>query len=246
MKEIRFIAMMRSGQHAIINWLLSQLPKPYQFVNDPLHPTNEHLYKTRLISPEDLYLVYNIEDRFILPGIEECESFLYDHSAEREGEIFNVLILRDPFNMFASRYARQTGRKNLATGEKQSEEIKSGRWSPLGGWTTKKAIECWKNHAQEIHSPTEINMIIQFNEWVQSEEYRQSISESLGLDFNDSEITKRAAVQGEGSSFEGLKDNKNDKVLTRYKKYKYDKYFNSLFDQEVKDMCQEIFGWTIS
>lgn len=240
MKEIRFFAMMRSGQHAIINWLLAQLPE-HSFVNDPLHPINWIHGKAKFSKPDDLFLVYNVEDRFILSGIKECEEKLYDHSEERDGEIINVLILRDPFNMFASRYSRETNRKKLTTGEKQHEEIMECSWSPLEGWTSKKAVECWKSHAKEIASPTVINLIINYNQWVLNEDYRQSLAKFFGVEFNDVNYNIQAVVQGEGSSFR-----KNDsKVLKRCKKYIYDSHFMSLFDEETIELAQGIFGWNI-
>tara|TARA_Y100000034_G_scaffold288_1_gene400 strand:- start:2145 stop:2885 length:741 start_codon:yes stop_codon:yes gene_type:complete len=245
MKEIRFFAMMRSGQHAVINWLLAQLPKPHTFINDPLHPV-QRFGKKRLAQPNDLYYVYNIEDRFILDGAAESEEKLHDYSDVRDGGIINVLILRDPFNLFASRYARETARKNLATGEKQHEEIRNCSWSPLEGWTSKKALECWKNHVKEVRSPTIINLIVNYNEWVLSEEYRKSLSEFFEVEFNDVGYEKLAIVQGEGSSFDGIQKLESSKVLKRYKKYIYDGYFMSLFDKETVALAEDIFGWTIS
>jgi hypothetical protein len=242
MKEIRFFGMMRSGQHAIINWLLGQLPQ-HTFVNDPLYPTQT--FGAKLSKPEDLFLAYNVEDRFIDQGIKECEAKICDHSEERDGNIINVLILRDPFNMFASRYARETGRKNLTTGEKQHESIAGCLWSPLGGWTSKQSIECWKSHAKEIAQPTEINIVINYNEWAINQEYRKQISEFFEVEFNDNAFGEMALVQGEGSSFDGTTKKENSKMLNRYKRYKYDKYFMSLFDEEVNDLTQEIFGWNI-
>jgi hypothetical protein len=242
MKEIRFFAMMRSGQHAIINWLLAQLPQ-HTFVNDPLYPTQT--FGAKLSKPDDLFLVYNIEDRFIVAGIEECKEKIYDHSEEREGDIVNVLIIRDPFNMFASRYARETSRKNLTTGEKQHENIVDCSWSPLGGWTSQQAVVCWKSHVKEVASPSDINLIINYNKWAVDEEYRKQISEFFEIEFNDSAFNEMAIVQGEGSSFDGTTKKENSKVLNRYKRYKYDKYFVSLFDKETNDLAKEIFGWNI-
>jgi hypothetical protein len=243
MKEIRFFAMMRSGQHAVINWLLAQLPDPHTFFNDPLYPTQA--FGAKLSKPDDLFLIYNIEDRFIPAGIEECKEKIYDHSKERDGDIINVLILRDPFNMFASRYARETSRKNLATGEKQHEGIASCSWSPLGGWTSQQALECWKDHAKEVTQPSCMNLIINYNMWATSEEYRKQISEFFEVEFNDVAFNEMAIVQGEGSSFDGTTKKSNSKTLNRYKRYKYDKYFTSLFNKEVNDLAKEIFGWNI-
>lgn len=245
MKEIRFFAMMRSGHHAIINWLIAQLPEPFTFINDPLHPAL-NIGKKNLTQEGDLYFLYNIEDRFIQDGIKESEECLHDYSDIRKGKINNVLILRDPFNLFASRYARETARKNLVSGEKQHKEILNCSWSPLGGWTSKKALQCWKNHAKEVENPTKINLIINYNQWVLSEDYRKSISKWFGLEFNDVNYGEIAVVQGEGSSFDGIKKTNNNRVLNRYKRYIYDKYFMSLFDDEIKDLANKIFGWTIN
>ena len=243
MKEIRFFAMMRSGQHAVINWLLAQLPEPHTFFNDPLYPTQA--FGVKLSKPDDLFLVYNIEDRFISAGIEECKEKIYDHSKERDGNIINVLVLRDPFNMFASRYAREITRKNLTTGEKQHESITNCSWSPLGGWTSQQAFECWKDHVKEISNPSNINLIINYNSWATDKEYRKEIANFFEVEFNDKAFDKMSIIQGEGSSFDGINRTENSKVLVRYKKYKYDKYFMSLFNKETSDIAKDIFGWNI-
>lgn len=243
MVEIKIFSLMRSGQHAIIDWILNQLSGKIVYINDILHPDCKQYHNTKLCNEKETdYLIYNLEDRFITAGEQEASRVIFRHNSDR---IIKILIIRDPYNLFASRYARQTTRINPITGEYQHEEISKCRWTPLKGWTSQAALKCWKDHAIEAIKPTKVDLVIKYNEWFQNKEYRKKIADYLNLNFTDEGIEHISDV-GEGSSFDGIKYQNNAKemkVLQRYKKYKYDNYYISLFDEEIRKMTKEIFNW---
>ena len=235
---------MRSGSHPIIDWMVNQLPGKTTYINDILHPDCKDYHNIKLCDEHADFLVYNLEDRFLRAGEREANRVIYDHSFRKDMK--RILIIRDPYNMFASRYARETSRTNPITGEFQHPEISKCRWTPLKGWTSPAAIRCWKDHATEAIRPTFVDVVIKYNNWFSDAEYRKQIAEELGLNFTDKGINKINLV-GEGSSFDGVKYQDNASkmnVLHRYKRYLYDTYFVSLFDEEIKNMTQKIFNWT--
>jgi len=241
MLEIRIMAMMRSGQHAVIDWLLNQLPGNVVYINDILHPDCDKYHHIKLCNENTDFFIFNIEDRFLAAGDEEADRMVFNHMAPKK----RILIIRDPYNMFASRYARETARTNPITGELQHPEISKCSWTPLKGWTSPAAIRCWKDHAVEAIKPRITDVVINYNKWFADIEYRKTIAHGLNLNFTDKGIDKINEI-GEGSSFDGVKyqdQASKMNVLSRYKRYKYDKYYTSLFDEEMKDMTHRIFQW---
>jgi len=242
MKELSILYMQRAGGHAIANWLTNQLPTTnYVFINNIFHYDNRLLFNKPLVKNNTEYLIYTIEDMSIGQAEKTKQRLLYKHNSDK----LNVLIIRDPYNLFASRYARQIGETNPITGEKQPESIKSCNWSPLKTWTGKSAIDCWRNHAQEALSHFNIDLCIFYNRWIQDKSYRQQTAKDLGLNFTDRGIDE-VSTHGEGSSFDGLTyQGKASEMAvdTRWKKYKYDSYFCSLFDDRIHTLAQMLFGF---
>ena len=92
------------------------------------------------------------------------------------------------------------------------------------------------------------NMFVSYNDWVQSKEYRRDLANRLELPFTD-EGRQKVARWGPttwGDSFDGLKyDGKatDMKVMERWKKFKNDRMYISIFrDGEVTELCRKMFG----
>jgi len=109
-----------------------------------------------------------------------------------------VLVIRDPFNLLASRH------RHAIAGS-----------SERGGLV---ALEMWKQHAQEALGDTNYLVskggegpsrlvVIKYNDWVESRCYRKQVAEQLGLQFcstADREAVGYVPLYGRGSSFDGL------------------------------------------
>jgi hypothetical protein len=148
---------------------------------------------------------------------------------------FFLLVLRDPFNFFASRYGYG---------------IKSGERSPfyLDPIYRKKVVELWKENARfylDIKKEKSRWIGINYNEWVTSVNYRKELASTLGLSFSDKGF-KEVTTYGLGSSF-GDKDlyaNENTaKVLNRWQQFANEKAFKEIFkDDEIWELSEAIFG----
>lgn len=244
--ELRVVGMSRSGNHAIINWMLQQAPGRYCFLNccepktNPFHsarptasgevvevnyqPFDLAAERAGCFSPKE-WLVHSYEDCFL--GMVHHRVFEQHHdewvgaSARRR----DVLILRDPFNLFASRLQRSQG------------SITHG---------TNKRI--WLQHAREFlgrrrYLPKN-RLAISYNRWVVDCGYRRSIAEALGLRFTDAGFETVVATAG-GSSFDGLRYNgraSQMKVFERWKSHADEPRYRSLFNEEIVALSHEIFG----
>jgi hypothetical protein len=209
MKFITMTGMSRSGNHGIIRWIVSHYEESghaVHFYNNTVVPFLEHINfmmpdvdkstkKVLLVSLEDVA----INERF------SKMSSLADH---------NILLVRDPANLFASRIAGLGPDRGLLMPEGSGERDKM-----IGAAATSKAlpnqVERYKNHYGEFCGDTNFlgkKVCISYNRWVVDEDYRRGIVEStLGLKFSDAKYKNRA-----GSSF-GKPASSAEEYLDRWK-----------------------------
>lgn len=254
--EIRIIGLSRSGNHAIINWIINQLQGRYCFMNcaEPKYnpyftsrPLSEggNSYLTNILN-FDLekeregnftlkdYLLYSHEDCFL--GAMNNRHFKENRrewvGATAAGK--DLLILRDPFNLFASRI-----KSGLITGHYTHHGTK-----PISVLTLKRI---YKQHAREFLGKKKYlknRVLINFNRWTSEKEYRKAIAEKLNISFSDKGFTEVMNVAG-GSSFDGTdfcgNANKMD-LNNRWKEFASDESYWSFFDEELVELAREIFG----
>lgn len=255
--EFRVVGISRSGNHAIINWILSQIKGTYCFLNcaEPKYNPFESArplslggktYETNMAS-FDLesekrgdflnkdFLLYSYEDCFL--GSLDHKMFK-DHREEWVGKSTlkkNIIILRDPINLFASRLKANLLQGHYSHGAK-----------PITLLTLKRI---YKQHANQFlgrKTYLKNSVGINFNSWTMDKNYRKSITDELGIPFTDDGFDEVSGVVG-GSSFDGMKfsGNANEmKLHNRWEEYKEDEKFIDLFDLELLDLAEEIFGTT--
>lgn len=238
--------MSRSGNHAVINWILSQATGRTCFINcaEPkFNPfaTARPLDDGRSVlanyadfdlaaerrgefSAKDL-LIYSHEDCFL--GTMARGAFEQQHDAmvgpsRRRAD---VLILRDPYNLFASR-------------------LHGG----FGDVSNSIAMRIWKQHAREFTGEKRYlkqrRVLISYNRWASDRAYRRRVAADLGIEFGDDSIAEVPAA-GNGSSFDGRRYHGSAtrmKILERWKHFAEDRAFAALFDREVRELSRRIFG----
>ncbi|MFA6572376.1 MAG: hypothetical protein WCT77_14205, partial [Bacteroidota bacterium] len=160
-KLIHFIGLKRSGNHAVINWLLRNISftsgAESQFYNDVFNPwqtldpklvyqPNPDTNSITLLSYEDIPL----------GQIAELPTIIAERELIPDAEIHKVLLIRDPFNLFASRmkHIDNLNRNGITRG------------ITLMPWTTVK--ELWKQYAREFlnnESLLQSKIGINYNLW---------------------------------------------------------------------------------
>jgi hypothetical protein len=229
--EIRVFALSRSGHHAIIYWMASQClgsttflnsctlnENPYTSAQHKLLYSNHHFIQSDMHSRKNT-LIYNYENY-------DIAQFKPGQLAQYVGEniIKHLLILRDPFNLCASRL-----RYGLTT-EK----------------TIKQFCDLWCSYALEFLLETEYlnpKITISYNKWIADYQYRANIARMIGLKFYDA---FREVIPSDGfgsSSFDGLQyQNKafSMKVLERWKTVS--PHIFKLFNDRVYILSNKIFG----
>ena len=263
--EIRIIGLQRTGNHAIINWIISQTPGRTFFLSDvrasenpyasmsefehyesgslvtrltfwepPAAPIDElcqHGYGREVagsFSAKQL-LIYNYEDQ---PLTRICSDYCEQNHDKWLGishTRFDVLIVRDPFNLLASRLRMGSA----LSGIKDYDRVKV----------------LWKEYAREYLSMTRVlggrPILVNFNEWFLSRTYRCELARTLNLVFSDAGVDHVAGFGG-GSSFDGFAFQgraREMRILERWKAFADDDDYKALLgDGEMLDMSRAIFG----
>jgi hypothetical protein len=205
--------MQRAGHHAVLNWLAGHYSNCTLY-ND-FTCENRIEYMTGTGTGNCAFLT--VEDYTIA----NSQKIIDSHNGTRKHII--LLVLRDPYNLFASRL--------------------SARFTVRSGAVSNDAITLWKDHARAFLHQTFVP--ISFNEWFINQDYRKSIADFFGYDYNESKL-KEVPEFGYGSSFDSCDLNgKADKmkVLERWKTCLNDsKYLEAIQDTDLTTLSTKIFG----
>lgn len=208
--EFRVYGQMRSGNHAIIGWLIDQFAgQRVLFLNNVEHggadpfatAAQKEFYaieeeldiETLRAAPKDA-LIYSYEDRKECAGIGFLQSISGENGEHDDlqglGESatrHHLLIIRDPFNCLASRKRLIETRGPLG-GIKDYDQIASD-WVALAH----RAISL-------MERPDGCTIVVPYNRWSKDLEFRKSLSAQIGGTFSDASM-KSQAEYGGGSSF---------------------------------------------
>lgn len=283
--HIRVCGLQRSGNHAVIDWIIAQHKgKSNCFLNNVRHgnhdPYKNHKQKfcvglddqaetESLRSEYKHLLIYSYEDdQGQMGSKKDLLESVFDPEFERSrlGYLRNaehsldVLIIRDPFNFFASRLKKL----DWLSGEKDLKLIAHN----------------WKMLAQEAiqieNTPRPERLVVNFNQWLKEKKYRRILSEQMFGSYDDSSMMNISRV-GMGSSFDSLDYSpltwrtifrnwtkifdpkkylnmgeyinrffygaKKMKVMDRWKTFVNNSLYQSIFaDKEIMELSEEIFG----
>lgn len=235
--EIRVCALRRSGHHGIISWIAHHFSSQAHFLNncpmykDPwiahgsCHPLQHTVDAIPLRDENKECLIIGFEE-FDVRKLQREPLFIPSGTAGTSSHVLNVLILRDPFNYYASRF----------------------KACPKAQWQVSldDAREIWKGYAYEFLGRTNFlypKILINYNKWFSSVEYRRSISKEMGLSFTDAGLNYYGMF---GSSFDGTKmDGKTQEmdVLNRWKHFvNHPRYRELVNDKELRDISDKLFG----
>ncbi len=214
MKKIFLVhGLQRSGNHAIINWIRKQ--DRFVFFDNVIPitpiltgqnqipaPLNYSKWLRKNLTQRKLPL-YNYLKQIMLMRHSLLVS-LEDHPLTLRPfkntpyPISNILILRSPSNLFASRIRR-------ASSEKVRNKLGKDLVYPSKmGVAMERVIDLWKLYANECLGNTnflENKTCIYFDAWFANQDYRKNISQKLGISFTDYGFSKVPKAGG-GSSFD--------------------------------------------
>jgi len=231
---------------AIMHWLGSQCIEPYdpviseQYKNFGIGPTTAYVTMNIVNDDKDWRdwlgkVVSKVQDKPLMLIDDQTSADLEEIANERYPYLCRtferewlpvVLVLRDYYNNWASG-RRRLNKKNL-------------RQTWLQGFA-----RTWAGYAREVEKPS-LNLVpVLFNSWIQDAQYRQGISEQLGLTSHDRFLK---FVPWPGSSFadkvpaQGNWNPPNaEDLLVRFKQVDL-KQLRDATTEEVVELARKVFG----
>lgn len=216
---IVFIGLQRSGNHAVINWVLSQSRGPCAFFNHVRphqYPTERHRREFRFNNLKALPTVaFSYEDRDlddIRQG--ELQQFMATHVDKIEDKHV-CLVLRDVRNMMASRFAKKPH-------EHESPEA------------ARAVVERWKSYCElafqeEAGFPGFKLVPAFFDHFLEDADYRDRLSGALEIRRGNVGLDT-VTDYGHGSSFSGTETLDKSAVANRWQRFDEDPVFGALLD----------------
>lgn len=242
--EVQALGMSRSGNHAVANWIFEQAPGPKLLLNcaegktDPFatcrplsldqpgwrrapEPSPSAAPPERIANRALLFHGY--EDSWFAHAFSRELEARHDAWLGPSRRRVRLLILRNPFNLFASR---------LKMGAALSLHVSRAMW---------------KQHAREAAGDTRKlgdGVVVLYDRWAAERSYRRDIAERLGLRFTDAGADRVAGTMG-GSSFDGTAfDGCAARMATdrRWAAYVDDPRYRAIFDEEMISLSTRLFG----
>lgn len=233
----KFFGLQRSGNHAVINWLVGLDQQGFIFFNNvdwkkPISesvsavslppgikayasreskkspPVIKHEYINNLSLIEGGKLLFSYENMNMSSYVDKRINRNIVASFGSPISKTNILIVRNIFNMLPSA-ARMVRRQ-------QAQKRRSDEWFVE---VMRKRVEMWKSYAflaVEASSFSRGEFIpILFDKWVVDKSYRDSLAEVFGLLNKDKNIDF-VSDAGNGSSFSGIKGVEQKGVVNRW------------------------------
>ncbi len=232
---MRVFGMQRSGNHAVLSWILGQHDGASLFINNvklsyalraSRHDARELRAPRRGLAPPLLLLSHEGIDL----ATQAPQATRYDQRARTPQR---VVIVRNPYNLFASRFRLH---------ERRGWQRSYGE----GG------VPMWVGYAQAALGETQPlpgATFVLYDRWVSEEHYRAQIAEVLGLTFTDAG-RDQVADYGGGSSFDRLSfDGSASRmdVLRRWEHFRDEPLLRRLADNpEVRRLSGALFGETVA
>lgn len=246
---LRVLGLQRSGNHAIIRWLISQFSDMNTiFANNVKHGDSNPLLTCDLLEINDIKTtfdkenIHNLSNKLFLYSYEDASSkmnnddfissvFSTDFEKNKNTYIgeslneFSIVIIRDPFNFFSSRLKKI----NELTGSSCITIIKDN-------WIKTASLALGDIKQEHVDHPI---IVINYNKWFKSKDYRKHLSKKLHGKFSDKTLLQ-VSQEGGGSSFDGTEYTKMSFKLfwSKKKRLLYIQTYKNIFKNFRKLFAQ--------
>ncbi|MEX0806258.1 MAG: hypothetical protein WD940_02725 [Patescibacteria group bacterium] len=224
------------------NWLLSNSSGRIKRVNNVFDLCED---PPKILTTKDLVdgrrdrnftLLLGYEDVDLL-NLDSVPGVKYENEILEDSTKIKILLVRDPFNFFASRL------KMLRDMQEQ------GVRNPIQkiGW--KGISRLWRTYAKEYLGETNLlgdRVNVNYNDWFSNRDYRDELCQRCLGTVNRDLSVQDVVEHGRGSSFDYTKFHGSAQkmaVLERWRYFKDDEfYLNLMRDEELVSLSNRIFG----
>lgn len=241
--EFRVFGLRRGGNHAIIGWLASAMPNDSVYYFNDVSCDYARLYNTIVIGPSDFkagtvarklikYPNWASNKKCIIQSYEDQPlDIIKEVNKQNNGNIknkVNIMIIRDPFNMVASRL----------------ELYRKGNYFVE---VTPQVMKLWESYANEYLGNTNVlsedgtkTVCVNYNKWHIDSTYRDEIARQIGIDPTLADINMRMFFGG-GSSFNNTELSNNPENTAKEQLEQQQKSLKS--DEKNSDFNQRWFKY---
>ncbi|MDB9529271.1 hypothetical protein PN498_24980 [Oscillatoria sp. CS-180] len=240
-QEIRVAGLRRTGNHAVIGWIRAQHSKYALHFNHPPASKNpyQNAYKhckkdilkqgARGDFSQQSLLIISYEDQPLAEVSSRKFELFHDVYVGRSQTRYDLLVLRDPFNLLAS-------------------QLKSNMVR-LSDESVQTTVSLWKSYAREFLDETQFlchrKTCVNFNRWHRDVDYRRAIATRLNIEFTDAGREKVRGYGG-GSSFDktGMDGEATKmKLAQRWRTFEHETSFWDVFkDKQLLEYAEAIFA----
>jgi hypothetical protein len=217
-KDFLIAGTKRSGHHAVITWLASQMPETVRHYNDILYEPFSHGEVVCKSRPGDTY-IGNVEKRNIY-SMEDVP--LSNLTNLHKSNLTIVVVIRDIRNTLAS-------------------DIKACNPKVVNKHL-KKLVGIWRGYV-EGYLGSSPEYFILFDRWFKDKSYRRKICYDLNVPFTDKGLNK-VPNYGGGSSFDLTKFNgkaQHMDVLNRWVRFKDHSLYKKYYSPEIRKLNELIY-----
>ena len=214
MKTYDICGLSRSGNHAIIFWIIDNLVESIQHIGNDIY-----IDKNQKVCFINNVNIHNKLNSYIF------SSYNFDYLIRSYEDMFfnyqtNIIILRDFLNLICSRYKKYNNYKhNICLNNEYICDIHY-------------LIKVWKQHTHSLEKT------ILYNKWCLSKTYRDKVCKNLiGIDNLVDNFDKISKIGG-GSSFE------NKDYLNRYNLIDLPSHIKKIIleDNELLELNEKLFS----
>ena len=239
-KYVYIFSIARQGHHAIMEWLCKQAKTATYFNNCIINPFEKHItlqnWRYDYQDGEKIKEERVKFDHAKEADTSESDLVIFNFVNERIVENFKIhtwidktqpnycVVVRDFYNCWSSIL-----RRNLRRREDRKED-----------W-----IELVKAAVGDYYVPEEINFVdISFNRWFADMDYRENLTQRLGLELKDSSTGTESKIGKTSFALKDIDKHKMD-VLSRWQFYKDDLKLWDDINFQIEDLCKRYFGFKI-
>jgi len=234
----------RSGGHAVLHWLgagysnytlVSEIPVTYR----PLKRFSNVEWNVDAV-------FFAVEDKFIAPRSKELTSLLDTYPIKNPTRVFHVSIVRDAYNACASRM--RISDNWLWRRRSRGLPDAPDSYYPVHGYNSRLPA-LWRSIVeQSMEELSSHALMVNFNKWARSDEYRYNLCKCFGLKHLKCEKGKeRVTREGGGSSFTGTtKMPEHWELKNRWLGYAKDpRLLEVVLNKEIREINKQVFGWSL-
>ncbi len=215
--EIVFWGMSHSGNHAVLNWLLPQLRGDFVFFRNapPVDPYAAPPFAVRGPPHSPDVSLISFEDR-PLPVFHARWSYPRNGRGPAVRQRRHILLLRDPFNLFASRFA--------------SPPAPASRFPFINGLSGPQTfLSYFREVERHTHYLGDDRVVVFYNRFRSCQTYRKQISAALGLPFTDEGLNRVSAFGGQSPEDRLAEGSPLRRTDVRWKEFRDLEEYRALF-----------------